>query len=347
MTAPWRAARIGAAALALCAAAVACANSAAPPTDRGLALARSVTGAERRWGSSSPKLLPLLAKLAQIRFEEADFAAATALRRRAFTIAIAGFGADSATAAMAMAALAHLYVEQRRYLDAEPLLIVAANTLNQGPAAAAPLAAALADRARVALARGENQCAEGLARRAAAIDQTAVGAVHSDRLRILGAVLVVEQKFGAAETALRRAVELDRAGGDQPATARSLAALADAYLRQQHFALALPAIEEATAIDQDRLSPLHALIAEDFDDLGLVYLGLERVADGARALRTSAAILERGTGRDTPVLGYVQLDLARAEHLLGHDGKAKALFAAARRILNAAEDEERDRQRRA
>ncbi|MBV8119714.1 MAG: hypothetical protein JO081_07235, partial [Alphaproteobacteria bacterium] len=43
---------------------------------------------------------------------------------------------------------------------------------------------------------------------------------------------------------------------------------------------------------------------------------------------------------------YIELDLARAEHELGHENEAQALFAKARRILNAAEDEEHERQRR-
>jgi tetratricopeptide (TPR) repeat protein len=179
------------------------------------------------------------------------------------------------------------------------------------------------------------------------VDRKNWGAPHPERLRVLGAVLAAEDNFDGAQAMLRQAVALDRAGGDTLAAARSLAALGNAYLRQKHFAEALPPIEEAAAIDQQHLGPQHPLIATDFHDLGLAYLGLGRPADAARVFRMAAAMLERGASRDTPALAYVELDLARAEHALGHDREAQALFAAARRILNAAEDEERNRQRRA
>ena len=109
----------------------------------------------------------------------------------------------------------------------------------------------------------------------------------------------------------------------------------------------MPPIEEATWIDQSLLGATHPLIAEDFHDLGLVYLGTDRPADAVKALRTAKDLLERGAGQDTPTLAYVEIDLAHAEHALGHDDKAQSLFGSARRILNAAEDEEHRRQRQA
>lgn len=312
------------------------------------AVARSLATAEQRYGPTAPALLPILARLAQIRFDEAELAEATVLRRRSLKIAIAAYGSASIAAAEAMASLAGLYVERWRYLDAEPLTIAATDILREQQGATAPaLAPVLADRARVALAIGETRSARRWAEGAVEIDRKNFGAPQPERLRVLGAVLAAEDSFDQAQAMLRQAVALDRARGDPLATARSLAALGNAYLRQKRFAEALPPIEEAAAIDQDHLGPQHPLIAADFHDLGLAYLGLGRPADAARAFRMATAMLERSAGRDTPAFAYVELDLARAEHVLGHDRKAQALFAAARRILNAAEDEERNRQRRA
>ncbi|MGH7029271.1 MAG: tetratricopeptide repeat protein [Stellaceae bacterium] len=321
-----------------------------PPTPQqaGAAVAKALATAEQRFGSADPKLLPILASLAQLRFEDADVSAATALRRRSLKIAIAAYGSASEPAAEAMAALAHLYIELRQYLDAEPLAIAADNVLSARLGAEAPaLAPLLADRARIALARGEPADARKLAEAAIAIDDKNLGAPRSDRLRVLGAVLVSETKFSDSERVLRRALALDRAGGDRLATARSLAQLGKAFLRQKRFAEALPPIEEAAAIDQDRLGATHPLIAEDLHDLGLVYLATGRAADAAMAFRTAIGLLEHGAGRGTPTLAYIELDLAHAEHVLGHKDRAQSLFGAARRILNAAEDEERERQRRA
>lgn len=322
--------------------------AAATPNDTSATLVRALAATEQRVGPSSPELLPILSPLAQLRYESGAFSEATELRRRSLRIAIANYGSTSVSAAEAMTALARLYIEQRRYLDAEPLAIVATGTLRDQPGKpSTALAEALGERARIALARGEPEVAERSAEEAIAIDKDNGGAPHGEHLRALGAALAMEGRLADSERALRGALAEARAKSDPLATARSLSQLANAYLRQKRFVEALPLIEEATAVDQDHLGPSHPLIAENFHDLGLVYLGLDRAGDAARALREALAVLDRGIARDTPTLAYVQLDLARAEHALGHEDEAQSLFGAARHILNAAEDEERDRQRQA
>ena len=315
--------------------------------DKSAALTRSLAVAEKRLGPGNPNLLPILAPLAQLRFESADITEATALRRRALKIAIAAYGASSVPAAEAMASLARLYIDLRRYLDAEPLVIAADNVLSARVGAEDPaIAAVLADRSRIALAQGDKNRARQWAEQAVAIDGKIGGAPRTDRLRALGAVLAAEGRFDESEHILLKAVALDRADGDQLATARSLSQLANAYMRQKRFAQALPLVEEATAIDQQRLGATHPLIAEDFHDLGLIYLATDRPVDAIRAFHTAMDVLDRGAGRRTPALAYIELDLARAEHTLGHEDKAQSLFRDARHILNTAEDEERERQRR-
>jgi tetratricopeptide (TPR) repeat protein len=321
--------------------------AAAGPADEAISLTRRLTAAEHQNGPASPALLPILAPLAQLRFEQGELAEATALRRRSLKIAIATDGSASIPAAEAMAALAHLYIERRRYLDAEPLAIAATEVLTErlGPSDKA-LAPVLADQARIALARGDVDRALKRVEQAIAIDKKG-GSTESDRLRIYGTVLVAQAKFAEGERALQEALAIDRTRNDRLTSARSLAALAHAFLRQKRFAEALPLIEEATLLDQTCLGPTHPLIAEDFHDLGLVYLGSDRAADAAKAFHTAIGVLERGDGRGTPSLAYIMLDLAHAEHVQGREDKAQSLFTAARQILNIAEDEERDRQRRA
>jgi len=319
-----------------------------PPVDPASALTHSLSETEHRSGAAAPELLPILASLAQLRFEQAELAEATALRRRALKIAIGSYGPGSVPAAEAMAALAHLYIERRRYLDSEPLTIAAASVLCDRLGQSSPaLAAVLSDRARIALAWGDHDRARQWADDAIAVDKEGSGAPHSGRLRVLGLVLAAQDEFADSERVLQQALTLDRGSGDQLATARSLAALANAYLRQKRPAPALPLIEEATLIDQTGLGPGHPITAENFHDLGLVFLAMNRPGDAAKALQTGIERLESGAGRQTPTLAYMMLDLARAEHILGHDDKEQTLFSAARRILNSAEDRERERQRQA
>ena len=315
------------------------------PADQVRALTLSLTALEQRLGLMAPQLLPVLDSMAALQFEQGLLADATAQRRRSLKIAIAAYGNTSVQAAEAMAALAKLYIERRRYLDAEPLAIIATNLLRERLGESSPaLAPVLADRARIALARGDVDEARKWAEEAVDIDKKNA-TPRSAPLRVLGAVLAAQKRFDESEGVLRQALALARADGNQFETARSLVALAGVDLKQKRFADALPLIEEAALIDQTNLGPTQPLIAEDFHDLGLTYLETNRPELAAKAFRSAIDLLERGAGRNTPTLAYIQLDLARAEHVLGQDEKSRSLFTAARRILNTAEDEERDRQR--
>jgi len=297
-------------------------------------------------GPAHPDLLAILGPLARLRFRDAEIAEATALRRRSLKIAIDAFGNDSVPAAEAMVALASLYLALQRYLDAEPLLIAAGDVLStrlgaEDPAMAPPLSGL----ARIALARGDKSRARKWAEQAVAIDEKNGPEERGGRLRTLGAVLAAEEEFAASERVLRQALAVDPEGKDEVATARSLSQLAESYLRQKRFIDALPLIEEALLIDQRLLGATHPFIADDLHDLGLVYLETRRPADAARSLKAAIDLLNRGIGRRTPGVGYIELLLARAEHEQGHEEEAGALFTAARQLLNAAEEEERERER--
>src|SRR6266516_3488526 len=133
-------------------------------------LTRALAAVEAQDGGTSPYLLPLIEELAQAQLRDGALGEAAALRRRALDIAVAAFGCDSASAAEAMAALALIDIDRRRYLDAEPLLIVAERVLTARVAADQPaMATIFAGLARIALARGEIQPAEAWAGRAVAI----------------------------------------------------------------------------------------------------------------------------------------------------------------------------------
>ena len=52
------------------------------PEGEAMALTRSLTELEQRLGSTTPQLLPILNSLAELQFEQGQFADATAQRRR-------------------------------------------------------------------------------------------------------------------------------------------------------------------------------------------------------------------------------------------------------------------------
>ncbi len=313
-------------------------------------LTQTLAAEETENGRTSPDLLPVIEQLARAQFRAGALDEATTLRRRALAIAIAAFGCDSPRAAGAMGALARLDIDRRRYLDAEPLLIIAERVLagRAGPDDPA-MAAILADRARIALARGERQPAEAWARRAVAIAGRAPHGRSAEPLRALGAVLTTEERYREADEVVGAALAQDRRqhGDDALDTARSLSLLAHLRLRQGRPGDALPLIEAAAAIDQRRLAATHPFIADDFYDLGLVYAALQRDAAARRAFLAARDVLERGAGRETPRVAYAELELVPLYRNHGEDAAAEAAFRDAHRILRKAEAEERRRERNA
>lgn len=312
-------------------------------------LTRVLAAAEEQDGKASPRLLPVIAELAEAQSRDGALAGAAALRRRALDIAVAAYGSGSPRAATAMVALALLDIERQRYLDAEPLLIIARRVSASGGEIDDPTRATIfTGLARIALARGDTSPAEAWARRAVEVARRHPHTDSAAPLRALGAVLTAEARFADAERVLDAALAEDRrrSGDDAPETARSLAQLAHLYLRQEKPRAALPLIEEATAIDQRRLGPAHPLIADDLHDLGLVYDGLHRPDAARRAFLAAIALLERGAGRETPRVAYAQIELSRLYREAGDDAAADAAFRDARRILNKAEAEEHRRERK-
>src|SRR6266852_4021265 len=242
-------------------------------------LTSALAAGEAHDGRTSPYLLPVIEELAQAQLRDGALGEAVALRRRALDIAVAAFGGDSASAGEAMAALALIDIDRRRYLDAEPLLIIAERVLAIRVAADQPaMATIFAGLARIALARGDTKPAEDWAGRAVAIARRNPHGRSAEPLRTLGAVLVAEERFEEAEPVLAEALAQDRRqhGVDGADTARSLAQLANLYLRQGKAGDALPLLQEAAATDRRRLGPTHPFIADDLHDLGLAYDALRR-----------------------------------------------------------------------
>ncbi len=273
---------------------------------------------------------------------------AAALRQRALDIALAAFGCNSPSAAQAMGALALSDIDRRRYLDAEPLLIIAERVLRKRVAADQPeMATIFAGLARIALARGDTRPAEAWATRAvyitrhnpmaARLSHCARSAPSSPRR---GASMKPSGSW--ARRWLRTASSTAPTG---QTSARSLSQLANLYLRGGRAGEALPLFEQATAIDQGRLGATHPFIADDLHDLGLAYEALKRPDEARDALIAAIDILERGAGRETPRVAYAELELSRLYRQQGNAAAADSSFREARRILNKAEAEEHRRER--
>jgi len=315
------------------------------PTDT---LRRALAGEESQQGPTSPFLLPALEQLAQARWRDGDLAEAAALRRRALHIAIGAFGSGSASAAEAMTALAQADIDRRRYLDAEPLLIAAANVLTDSVAPDHPaLANVFAALARIAMARGSLTSAADWAEQAAAIAGKNLHQRATEPLLVLAAVRAAQERYEESEALLRDALARDREhyGGEAIAVARDLTQLGNLYLRRRRYADALAPLEEAAAIEGHTLAPEHPLVADDFYDLGLAYDALKRPDEARKALAFAIKLLECGSEKNSLRLGYAERELARVLRAAGKTQEAENASADSKRILDNAEDEERERER--
>ena len=333
----------------LCLAGIVAAADCGHAADSGLVtgLNRAIVAEEGRAGTTSPHLLPLLDQLAGALFDNGALAEAAESRQRALNIAIAAYGHSSPNVAKAMTALAEIDIMRLRYLDAEPLLTVAVADLSErlgakNPALAEPLAAL----ARVAVAHGEFDRGELLAGRAHAVAARDPG--HSaEALRALGSAYAGEKRFAEGEAVLRQAVALDLQvyGETGLETARSLAMLANLLLRAKRFDEALLPAEQALVIDQARLGSTHPLIADDFCDLGLIYAGLKRYEDATTTLAYAMGLLVKAGARDSSRFAYAELDLAGVLRTMGYDKAGDVCLADAKRILDKAEEDDRQRER--
>jgi tetratricopeptide (TPR) repeat protein len=297
--------------------------------------------------ADGPALLFPLETSARKAWRDGDLVRATALRRRALRIARASFSPEAPETVQAVTALAQAHIDRRRWLDAEPLLILAAAMPGKADGNGNK-AAIYAGLARIALARGDAGAALAWASRAVESARRTPRHISAEPLRAFGAALAGLRRFEEARQVLDEALASDRSryGPEAAETARSLAQLGNLYLRWNRPGEALPLLQETAAIDQARLGPDHPFIADDLHDLGLAYEALNRPDQARRMFVAALAVLERSAERATPRAAYTSIALARVHRKLGDDPAAENAERAARRILNEAEAEERRRERR-
>ena len=314
--------------------------------DPAAVLRRTLAAEEQRNGLNSPLLLPTIDKLAQAQWRGGDFAETAALQRRALDIAIDAYGCGSTKAAEAMTALAQTDIDRRRYLDAEPLLIAALNVLDGSDASDNPARATVfAALARIAIARGLVEAAGKWADQAVAA--AAKDARAAPPLLAMAAVRAAEERFAESEQLIRDALARDRErdGPQSVAAARALSQLGNLYLRQKRYGEALPPLEEAATIDQQALAPAHPFVADDFYELGLVFDGLKRAREAHRSLAIAVKLLQQGSEKNGLRPAYAERELARVLRASGKTKEADAASEDSKRILDKAEDDERDRER--
>jgi tetratricopeptide (TPR) repeat protein len=241
-------------------------------------------------------------------------------------------GPDHPDTATSLTNLGLLYVKERAFARAEPLLVraLAIRTRILGPDD--PLTAlSLNNLAWLSFNQGRYAKAEPLYRRALAIAEKALGPEHPGLalgLTNLGLLYNAQGAYAKAEAVYRRALAIrEKALGlDHPDTATSLNNLAALYINQGRFAEAEPLLRRTLAIKQMALGDDHPDTATSLNNLAALLENKGAFASAEPPYQQALAINEKALGPEHPAtatslnnLGLLyrsQGAYARAEPLL-------------------------------
>jgi len=246
----------------------------------------------------------LLNNLADLLYNQGDYAASRLIYERALEIAETVLGSNHSTTASILNNLASLMRAQGDYVAARPLLehALAIQEATLGPTHPAT-ASSLNNLAALLYAQGEYSASRPLLERALAIAEVALGPAHPDTalsLNNLAGLLEAQGDYAAAQFLYERALAIYEAvlGPTHPATASSLNNLAELLKEQGDRAAARPLLERALTIREVSLGPSHPQTAMSLNNLAAL-LRAQGDYTAARPLYERAlAIMEQALGPD-------------------------------------------------
>lgn len=251
-------------------------------------------------------------------------------------------GPDHADTATSLTNLGLLYVKERAFARAEPLLAraLAIRTRILGPDD--PLTAlSLNNLAWLSFNQGRDAKAEPLYRRALGIAEKALGPEHPGLalgLTNLGLLYNAQGAYARAEAVYRRALAIrEKAlGPDHPDTATSLNNLAALYINQGRYAEAEPLLRRTLAIKQKALGDDHPDTATSLNNLAALQENQGAFARAEPLYQQALAINERALGPEHPATATSLNNLGLLYRSQGAYGRAEPLLRRALAIREKA-----------
>jgi tetratricopeptide (TPR) repeat protein len=157
--------------------------------------------------------------------------------------------------------------------------------------------------------------AEGLIRRALAIEEKSFGPDHPNvarDLNNLAQLLISTNRFAEAERLMSRALAIVEGalGPDHPSVATGLNNLAQLLKDTNRLAEAEPLMRRALAIDEKNFGPDHPTVAIYLSNLASLLQDTNRLTEAEPLMRRALAIAEESFGQDHPAVATALNNLA-------------------------------------
>jgi CHAT domain-containing protein/tetratricopeptide (TPR) repeat protein len=271
---------------------------------------------EKVYGANHPEAAKALNNIANMAYEQGNYAEAERLHTRALRIRERALGANHVAVAETLQNFAHVYGRQARYAEAEKLIRRALAIYEKAPGASRiQLAKVLVDLAVVNAAQGKYTDAEDDYKRALAIEESALGAEHPElalTLNNLDSLRGQQGRFAEAESLSKRALAIrEKAlGQDHPDVAHNLDSLAMIYERQARYAEAEAVSTRALAIYEKAHGRDSPEAAGALAALAGIAAAQGKYGDAEKLYNRAIAFEEKKLGKDDPHLGGTLGDLA-------------------------------------
>ena len=238
--------------------------------------------------------------------DQAQFAEAEPLYKRALKIDEAFLGKDHPDVARDLNNLASLYQATNRLKEAEPLMKRAVKIDEASFGKDHPnVATDLNNLAQLYKATNRLKEAEPLYQRALKIDEASFGSDHPKvaiRLNNLAQLYQATNRLKEAEPLMKRALKIGEAslGKDHPKVALRLNNLAQLYKATNRLKEAEPLMKRALAIDEASFGSDHPKVATDLNNLAQLYQATNRLDDAEPLMLRTLKIDEASFGNDHP-----------------------------------------------
>lgn len=266
--------------------------------------------------------------------ERAEWVIAERLARRALDVSSARFG-DQSPEARTLVVLARIATSRGQWADAETMYEQALEIARAHPAAGGTVGGALAGLGELRLRCGDLSAAEALQREALGLATSVYGptsTAYQRTLRSLAATLVEQDGFDEAERLLREAIDAARSTSSASELPATLAALGDLHRRRGEHAAAEPLLEEALALDRERLGPDHPDTGRRLNQLGILLHDAGRSGAAVTLLERALEVTTAALGSAHPDTIAVAVNLALSLASLGDLQRAERLLLASRAL---------------
>jgi tetratricopeptide (TPR) repeat protein len=268
------------------------------------------------YGESDTTMANSLNVLGEICHDQANYAEAESLHRRALAIRERTLGTEHPDVAQSLNGLAILNRSQGKYSDAELLYNRALEIRKKALGVEhTKVAESQHGLAFVYWNQGRYTEAESLYKRALETREKVLGPGHSSVASSLNnlAVLYWDQgRYAEAESINIRALQIKKQtlGPDHPEVGQSLNNLAILYWNQGRYAEAEPLYGQSLMIKEKALGPEHPTVAKSVKNLAILYEDQGRYDEAEQLFERALAIKEKALGPEHPDVAHSLNDLA-------------------------------------